>query len=105
MRVVHDLLFEERVADAHDHRAEDLALGRLHVDDQTAVLHRDHLIDLDDSGLDVDRNFGHLHAANAAEASAPCPGPGCLPRAVIGCVPSLAQACFQVRLFAGLPMT
>ena len=52
--VVHDLLFVEGKSDPHDHRAEDLALGRLHVDDQSAVLHRDKVVHADDAGLDID---------------------------------------------------
>src|SRR5262245_23040137 len=60
---VHDLLFVERVGNAHDHRAEDLSLAGLHVNDQSAILHGDEVVHLDDARLDIHRNIGHLHAA------------------------------------------
>ena len=33
---------------------------------QAAILHRDHLLDLDDAGFRVDFHVSHAHAANAA---------------------------------------
>ncbi len=63
---IHDLLFKQRVADAHDQRAEALRLSRFQIDDEAAILNRDHLFDGDNAGFGVDLNFGHLHAADAA---------------------------------------
>ena len=65
LRVV-DRFFEERVGDAHDQRAVDLALGELEVDDQAAVLHGHHFVHRHQAGFDIDRDIGDLHAADAA---------------------------------------
>src|SRR5215475_1466837 len=56
---VHDLLFVERVSDTHDHRAEDLTLAGLQINDQAAILHCDEVVHLDDARFDVYRNVGH----------------------------------------------
>ena len=61
--VVHDALFEQRGADAHDDRAVDLAFGQPRVDDQAAILHGDVAVDLHDAGFGVDRDVRDLHAA------------------------------------------
>ena len=63
---VHDLFFVKRVADAHDQSAIALTLGRLEIDDQTAVLHGDHFLNFDDAGFGVHFDLRHLHAANPA---------------------------------------
>src|SRR5437763_777679 len=63
--LIHDLLFVERVADAHNQSAIDLALGGLHIDDQSTILHSDHSVHSDDARFNVHRNVGHLHAADA----------------------------------------
>ena len=62
---IHDPLFEQGVGDAHDHRAVDLAGGRLAIDDQAHVLHGHELLHLHDARLAVDGHFGHLHAGHA----------------------------------------
>ena len=43
-----------------------LALRGFDVDDETAVLHRHHLFHLNDAGICIDFDFGHLHAPHAA---------------------------------------
>ena len=63
--LVHDLIFEQRIADPHGDRTGDLAFGGLQVYDETHVLDRDDLVDLHDAGLDVHGDFGHLNAADA----------------------------------------
>ena len=50
---VHDSFFIERVADAHNQGAVDLAFRSPQVDDETAVLRRHHAIDSDDAGFCV----------------------------------------------------
>src|SRR5262249_37062196 len=50
---VHNFLFEERIGDAHNHSAEDLALAGLHIDDQAAILHGYEVVHLDNTGFDV----------------------------------------------------
>ena len=65
-RQIHNLLFKQGIADAHDQRTQALALSRLEIDDQAAVLHRHHLLDFHDTGLDIDFDFGHLYATNTA---------------------------------------
>ena len=72
---VHDPLFEQRVGDAHDHGAVNLAGGRLAIDHQAHVLHGDELLHLDDAGLAVDGHFGHLHAAHAGAGELRLGGP------------------------------
>ena len=46
-------------------RAQNLALGELHVDDQPAILDGDQFFERDDAGFDIDGDFGDLHAADA----------------------------------------
>ena len=46
------------------HAAVDLALGGLRIDDQAAILHRHEAIHLDDAGLGIHGNVGHLNAGN-----------------------------------------
>ena len=106
MCVVDDALFEQRGADAHDHRAVDLALGQPRVDDHAAILHRHVAVHLHNAGLGVDRNVRDLHSAGAA-----CVQPGSAVAAVdvpiseILFVPSFRQAAAQVMLLAGVPFT
>ena len=37
----------------------------LQIDDQAAILHRDHFVHRHDAGLDIHRDVGNLHAAHA----------------------------------------
>src|SRR5208337_1415106 len=61
--IVHDLLLEQCIRDAHDQRAVALALRSLDVDDEPAVLCAHHLVDLHDSCLGVHRDIRHFHSA------------------------------------------
>ena len=103
---IHDALFHQRAADAHDAGAEDLALGRLRIDHQPSVLHRDHPVHLHDAGFDVDVDVGDLHAAHAAVFSPSRPrrtfGPVSL---IVFTGRSFWQAAFHGMLFAGLSLT
>ncbi len=63
-RVVHDPLFRQSVGDAHDDTAVNLAASGQRIDDRAAVLHRDHLVDRHDAGFGIDRDVGHLNAAD-----------------------------------------
>ena len=60
---VENALLIERVGNAHQHAALDLAFEQQRIDRPAAVLHRDDALDADDPGLGVDRDFGELHAA------------------------------------------
>src|SRR5262249_48552049 len=63
---VHDLLFVERVADAHDKGTVTLAFSGFQVDDQAAVLRGNHAVDPDDARLGIHGDVRHLDAAHAA---------------------------------------
>ena len=54
----------QRVRDPHDHAAVNLALGREQIDDQTAVLNGDELVDADETCFGIDRDISHLHATD-----------------------------------------
>ena len=63
--LVHDALFEESGADAHDDGAVDLAFRQPRVDDQPAILHGHVAVHLTSPGLGIHRNVGHLNAGGA----------------------------------------
>src|SRR5207248_8300182 len=63
--LIHYFFFIQRITHAHDHRAEDLALGLLRTDHETTILHRDHLVDFHNAGFSIDGNVSHLHSAHA----------------------------------------
>src|SRR5207249_11553316 len=63
---VHDLVLEQGVGDTHDASAVHLALRRLQIDDEPAILHRNQFIDMDKAGFGIHADFRHLRAADAA---------------------------------------
>ena len=68
VRRVEMALLVQRVADALDHAAVDLAFDQLRIDRPAAVVNRDDALDLDDAGFGVDRDLRELHAADAVPA-------------------------------------
>ena len=67
----------------------------MQVDDQPAVLHADELVDADDAGLGIDRDVGHLHAADACAGQAVVRRP--FPLNFQRHRPDQRAACFQVQ--------
>src|SRR5208337_5304943 len=68
--LIHDALFHQRAADAHDAGAVELARGGFGIHHQAAVVHRYHAVHFHDAGLDVHGNIGHLNTGNAAGSQA-----------------------------------
>src|SRR5205809_5661240 len=64
--VVHDPFFIERGSDAHNHCAVTLAFRSLHADNESAILHADHLVHLHDTGFGIYGDIGHHCPANTA---------------------------------------
>src|SRR5260370_41877385 len=62
--LIHDALFHQRAADAHDAGAGHLGFGQLWINHKAAILNGDHTVHLDDAGFDVDRNVGDLNAGH-----------------------------------------
>ena len=101
--LVHDFLFEERVANAHGYGAVTLVLGGLQVNDEPAVLHCHHFVDLDDAGLGVHGDVSDLHAAHTARTE--LAGTGILPLHLNGFHSQLAAGLLPGGLFAASPLT
>ena len=78
-RRIEQAILRERVPDALDDSALDLARGAERVDDAADVVDRRDALDADLAGLDVDGDLGHLHAegqhlhAGRVRARAPLP--------------------------------
>ena len=64
MLPIEDAIFVERIGEAHQHAALNLAFEQQRIDRPSAVLHRDDPLDPDDPGLGIDRDLGELHAAD-----------------------------------------
>src|SRR5437773_1172266 len=64
--LVHHFFFKECIADAHGQGTVTTALRGLQIDDQSTILHCDHLSYLDDSSFHVHFDIGHLHSTDAA---------------------------------------
>ena len=73
---IHDPLLVQRVPDAHDDAAVELAFARELVHHRPAVLHAQDFADLHESGVGIDRHLGKLHAAGAAGRQAVAPFAG-----------------------------
>ena len=62
-RLIEDAFFEQRIGEAHQNAAVDLAFDLPRIHRPAAILDGDHALDAHDAGLGVDRDFGELHAA------------------------------------------